>query len=154
MADIRCTVSRDFDWQAVKPPVGSDHDLTVLFLCEEMGDSARVGQHFGGMILKAVEADAFERVGYPSSEESSDEENSEEGAEAAEDEDGEDVEKVDDKNIAHKGAFYFSATRPHIGAERVETDDVDSADDMSGSDSDDAVSSFVSGLPVQTFRII
>lgn len=166
MADIRCTVSRDFDWQAVKPPVGSDHDLTVLFLCEELGDSARVGQHFGGMILKAVEADAFERIGfvhvypdpskyrYPSSEEISDEESSEEGAEAAEDEDGEDDEKANDKNIAHKGAFYFSATRPHIGAERVETDDVDSADEISGSDSDDAVSSFVSGLPVQTFRII
>jgi len=169
MSDIRCTLYRDFDWQAVKPPVGSDHDLTVLFLCEEVGDSARVGQHFGGMVLKAVENDAFERVGfvhiypdpgeyeYPSSAESSDEESSEEGgAEAAKnDEDGEDDERMDDKNTAHKGAVYFSATTPLLGAERVEIDDVDIEDETSGSDGDDyTVSSFVRALPVQTFRIV
>jgi len=168
MSAIGCTVYNDFDWQAVKPPVGSDHELTILFLCEELGDSARVGQHFGGMVLKAVENDAFERVGfvhiypdpskyeYPSSEESSDEESSEEGAEAAkDDEDGEDDERMNDKNKAHKGAVYFSVTVPHVGAERVETDDVDIEDGTSGSDSDDhTVSSFVRALPVQTFRIV
>ena len=162
-SDIRCTVYRDFDWQAVKPPIGPDHDLTVLFLCEELGDSARVGQHFGGMILKAVEADAFERVGfvqiypdpskygYPSDKESSDEECVEP---AEDDEGGVDDEEIKDDNTAHKGAVYFSATRPLLGAERVEIDDVDIEDESSGSDGDDhTVSSFVRALPVQTFRI-
>jgi len=126
-----------------------------------------VGQHFGGMVLKAVENDAFERVGfvyiypdpskyeYPSSKESSDEESSEESAEAAkDDENGKHNERMDDKNTAHKGAVYFSAYIPHIGAERVETDAVDTEDETSESDSDDVVSSFVHALPVQTFRII
>ncbi|KAI4709397.1 hypothetical protein J4E89_006146 [Alternaria sp. Ai002NY15] len=156
------TISRDFDWQAAKPPVGSDLELTILFLCEELGDSARVGQYFGGMVLKPVENDAFERVGfvhiypdpskyeYPLSEESS-----EEGAEAAkDDEDGEDDERMNEKNTAHKGAVYFSAFEPLLGAERVEADHVDSEDESSGSDGDDVVSSFVHALPVQTFRII
>ncbi|KAI4909890.1 uncharacterized protein J4E92_010506 [Alternaria infectoria] len=166
-SDVACAIFKDFDWQTVEPPVGSDHELTVLFLCEELGDSARVGQHFGGMVLKAVENDAFERVGfvyiypdpskykYPSSKESRDEESSEEGgAEAAkDDEDGEDDERMDDKNTAHKGAVYFSATRPLLGAERVEINDIE--DGTSGSDGDDhTVSSFVRALPVQTFRIV
>jgi len=166
MSDIRYSVFGDFDWQAVKPPVGSDHELTVLFLCEELGDPARVGQHFGGIVLEAVENDAYERVGfvhiypdpieygYPSSKESSDKESSEEGAEAAEDDGGGvDDEEINDDNTAHKGAVYFSATIPHIGAERVEIDDIE--DGTSGSDGDDhTVSSFVRALPVQTFRIV
>jgi hypothetical protein len=159
-SDIGYTLWMDFAWQATKPATGSDDNLTVLFLCEQVRESVCVGQVYGGMILKAVGANAFERVGFitigpdtsgyseESHEQDSDEGNSDEGT------GDEDDEETHNETMAHKGAVFFSATKPLVGAERIEIDDIGIEDESDGSDSDDAVFAFVHALPVRTFTIV
>jgi len=158
---IRCTISRDFDWQVVEPPVGSDHDLIILFLCKCLRDPWNLQKWHYGMIIRAVEDEVFERVGFGhiyldsdgdshhSSEDISDKESSEVNDEEA-----------DVKNMAHEGAVYFFPARP--GASffptrsefEARTIEIQNAGMEHEINSDDMLSSFVRALPIQTFTII